>query len=428
MIYYKLCQPTIQLTEDLRLKSPRNTSETSKAVSSLSFMNSQRRNLNRSNIGSDYPENVSFTVSTSGISLTPRKPQITTNIEEWTTAFNTYMLIIVQKFPSCAAELLQQMKTIRHATKTRGGVRWCICDHKFHHKAANYRIMSQVTIVTQLWLRIFTVYLPEQFFLVVVMQLLRFTLIFQKTPLMNAITHYYQSQLRFGVRVCQECPCTPKIPRNFKPTIFSSNVEWEVALSHTAALLLIPLLRIFRFHGQVLCSRNIQTNFAQSFIFPFPNPAVLSMLLFRKTISRYSTSKLTMGQPHTSRRQLLNQPIVNFQSISMTGNYQGCNGKLSYFYKDLPFGLRGAPDIFNQLFNALDWIMLNKCSISHGGGSLDDFLTIKPPVQTKPNPQQCQASRICMLLTFKTLGFPRAGHKSGGPRQIIEFLGILLDP
>lgn len=115
------------------------------------------KNLNRSNVGSDYPDNnVSFTVSASGISLTPRKPQVLTNIEDWTTAFNTYMLIVVHKFPTRAGELLQYMETIRHAAKTHGGLGWCIYDHKFRYKAANCRTMSWATIDTQLWLRIFT--------------------------------------------------------------------------------------------------------------------------------------------------------------------------------------------------------------------------------------------------------------------------------
>ena len=75
---------------------------------------------------SDSSDNLGFTISSTGISLTPRKPQVLTNIEEWTTAFNTYMLIIVQKFPNRASELLQYMETIHHATKTHGGLGWCI--------------------------------------------------------------------------------------------------------------------------------------------------------------------------------------------------------------------------------------------------------------------------------------------------------------
>jgi hypothetical protein len=90
-----------------------------------------------------------------GILLTPRKPQVLTNIEEWTTAFNTYMLIIVQKFPNLASKLLQYMETIRHAAKTHGGLGWCIYDHKFRYKAAACRTLSWANIDIQLWLRNF---------------------------------------------------------------------------------------------------------------------------------------------------------------------------------------------------------------------------------------------------------------------------------
>ena len=79
------------------------------------------KNLNQLNVGSDSSDNVGFTISSTGISLTPRKPQVLTNIEEWTTAFNTYMLIIVQKFPNRASELLQYMETgiLRNPDRTR---------------------------------------------------------------------------------------------------------------------------------------------------------------------------------------------------------------------------------------------------------------------------------------------------------------------
>jgi hypothetical protein len=83
------------------------------------------QNLNKLNVGSDSSD-VGFTISSMGISLTPRKPQVLTNIEEWTTAFNTYMLIIVQKFPNRASELLQYMETIHHAAKTHSGLGWCM--------------------------------------------------------------------------------------------------------------------------------------------------------------------------------------------------------------------------------------------------------------------------------------------------------------
>ena len=66
------------------------------------------------------------------------------------------MIIIVQKFPNRASELLQYMEIIRHAAKAHGGLDWCIYDHKFRHKAAASRTLSWANIDMQLWLRIFT--------------------------------------------------------------------------------------------------------------------------------------------------------------------------------------------------------------------------------------------------------------------------------
>jgi hypothetical protein len=51
--------------------------------------------------------------------------------------------------------------------------------------------------------------------------------------------------------------------------------------------------------------------------------------------------------------------------------------KSYYFDKVLPFGLRSAPYIFNQLSDALEWILLNKCFISYVGHILDDFLIME---------------------------------------------------
>ena len=100
------------------------------------------KNSNKLNVGSDSSDNVGFTIFSAGISLTPRKPQVLTNIEEWTTAFNTYMIIIVQKFPNRASELLQYMEIICHAAKAHDGLGCCIHDHKFRHKAAASRTLS----------------------------------------------------------------------------------------------------------------------------------------------------------------------------------------------------------------------------------------------------------------------------------------------
>jgi hypothetical protein len=45
----------------------------------------------------------------------------------------------------------------------------------------------------------------------------------------------------------------------------------------------------------------------------------------------------------------------------------------------LPFGLRSAPYIFNQLSDALEWIAKNNYDLTHILNILDDFFVIEPP-------------------------------------------------
>ena len=98
-----------------------------------------------------------------------------------------------------------------------------------------------------------------------------------------------------------------------------------------------------------------------------------------------------------------------------------------YFDKVLPFGLRSAPYIFNQLSDAIEWILLNKCSISFVCHILDDFFIVEPPCHTPPLDSLCQASLSSMILTFKNLNIPISAAKTEGPSQIIQFMSIILD-
>ena len=63
-----------------------------------------------------------------------------------------------------------------------------------------------------------------------------------------------------------------------------------------------------------------------------------------------------------------------------------------YFDKVLPFGLRPAPCIFNQLSDTIEWILLNRFSISFVYHILDDFLTVEPLCPNPPLDSLCQAS------------------------------------
>ena len=98
-----------------------------------------------------------------------------------------------------------------------------------------------------------------------------------------------------------------------------------------------------------------------------------------------------------------------------------------YFYKVLPFGLRSAPYIFKQLSDAIEWILLNRCSISFVCHMLNDFFIVELPCTTPPLDLLCRASLSSMIMTFKTLNIPISASKTEGPSQIIQFMTIKLD-
>ena len=98
-----------------------------------------------------------------------------------------------------------------------------------------------------------------------------------------------------------------------------------------------------------------------------------------------------------------------------------------YFDKVLPFGLRSAPFIFNQLSDAIEWILQNNCAISFVCHILDDVLIIEPPAPTAPFNSLCQVSLSSGILSFKNLNIPISAAKTEGPYKVIQFMGIILD-
>ena len=92
-----------------------------------------------------------------------------------------------------------------------------------------------------------------------------------------------------------------------------------------------------------------------------------------------------------------------------------------YLDKQLPFGLRSAPILFNAYADALEWILRER-----GVGTvihyLDDFLLIG-----SPNSTECQTFLDIVIATCSELGVPLATDKIEGPSTSLSFLGIELD-
>ncbi len=102
--------------------------------------------------------------------------------------------------------------------------------------------------------------------------------------------------------------------------------------------------------------------------------------------------------------------------------YHGVQWKNNMFFATrLVFGSRSSPKIFDCLAQAVEWIAINNYGIRHMLHLLDDFLTIECP-DAEPDRNMALLSHI-----FNVLGIPLAQHKSVGPVNRLEYLGIILD-
>lgn len=102
-------------------------------------------------------EPLTLSLENSVIKLNKTKPTAITNIEQWTTAFTSYMSVLTQKFPQRSQELLQYLSLVRYAARVHSGLGWAVYDYKFRQKASINKSLVWSNLDNQLWLTIFTV-------------------------------------------------------------------------------------------------------------------------------------------------------------------------------------------------------------------------------------------------------------------------------
>lgn len=249
------------------------------------------------------------------------------------------------------------------------------------------------------------------------------------------------SDLRFGARIGYEGPRVPKVSKNLKsavenPTVVSTNLEREVVLGHTAGPFTSPPFANLQVSPIGIVPKKHSDKFRTIFHLSFPKSGSSINAFIEKDdfslqyikIDDAISALIRLGRDTFLAKTDIESAFRQFPVHPDDWELLGMRwNNLYYFDKVLPFGLRSAPYIFNQLSDALEWILINQCSISYVGHILDDFLIMEPSATTQPPSQPCQASLTSMLLTFKTLGVPIAEHKTDGPSQVIEFLGLILD-
>ena len=93
------------------------------------------------------------------------------------------------------------------------------------------------------------------------------------------------------------------------------------------------------------------------------------------------------------------------------------------YYVDLylPFRLRSAPFLFNQLSDALEWVLKHNYGLQHVLHILDDFFI------AELSRFQCLSSFSKLLRFLMSVKAPVVPSKTLGPSQVLEFMGIELD-
>ena len=93
------------------------------------------------------------------------------------------------------------------------------------------------------------------------------------------------------------------------------------------------------------------------------------------------------------------------------------------YYVDLylPFGLRSAPFLFNQLCDVLEWVLKHNYRLQRVLHILYHCFI------AEPSRLQCLASFSTLLRFFVSIHAPVDASKTLGPSQVLEFMGIELD-
>ena len=122
----------------LRLTShrPSKTSQGSitKTSNVVSFLFDLSKLLPKNLSLHDEEDNLVLSLENSVVKVSKKSKQTAstpiTDIEQWTTAFTSYMSVLIDKLPTRSQELLQYVSLIRYAACGHKGLGWAIYDFK----------------------------------------------------------------------------------------------------------------------------------------------------------------------------------------------------------------------------------------------------------------------------------------------------------
>ena len=201
------------------------------------------------------------------------------------------------------------------------------------------------------------------------------------------------NSLKYGADIGYKGARVPRFSRNLptalaQPDVVTANLMKEVALGRVAGPFPTPPFPNFQVSPIGLVPKKHSNKFRTIFHLSFPKSGVTSINhsiskedfgLQYITIDNAIEGILCLGQGSYLAKTDIE---AAFRLIPLRpSDYElfGMYWQGSYYYdRVLPFGLRSAPFLFNQLSEAIEWIQLHKCCISFVCHILDDFLIIEP--------------------------------------------------
>ena len=230
---------------------------------------------------------------------------------------------------------------------------------------------------------------------------------------------------------------TPRFSHNLKsadehPDLVTKNLLKEVTLGRSAGPFLSPPFQNFQIYPIGVVPKKHSSDWRTIFHLSHPKSSSTSV---NANISKENYSSeyvkiddaikliIQLGKGSYMAKTDICSAFRNVPVHPNDWELLGMHWKGLYFFDQvLPFGLRSAPYIFNQLSDALEWIAKTNYDLKHILHILDDFFVIEPPPR-----ENCMTS-LCKLLTLMTnLNVPIAHKKTFPASTELEFLGVLLN-
>ena len=240
--------------------------------------------------------------------------------------------------------------------------------------------------------------------------------------------------LRYRTRIGYLGPQKFRVSNNLisasqHPEVISANLSKEMSLGRVAGPFLSPPLPNFQCHPIGVVPKKHSTEWRTIYHLSYPpgdsvndhipkEPYSLQYVRVDDAISILKSLGPGAYMAKTDLKSAFRIMPIHPDDWNLLGIYWQ-----SRYYVDLylPFGLRSSPFLFNQISDALEWILKNNYGLGHVIHILDDFFIAESSKLT------CLENFSTLLKAFTSLRVPIVAAKTLGPSQVLEFMGIVLD-